>query len=915
MRSTLFIILLLVSLLSFAQEAQPKISIAFQDVPLKEVIVQLETKTSLEFYFIEDWFAGYRFTGAFEDASLEEILEEIFKETLLNFYSMDGNKIILTRNNVIYDQFPSEIFKNPAESTVEINETQPVFIAAEQRQSNVRTVYIGKEDKSNKTRNFLLSGYAVEAESNRPLPNLTVMIRDRNIGTVTNDQGYYELLVPIGSHLLETSSLDTRPVQVRVVIYNNGELNLQLEENFEQLGEILLAAKSNQNVRQAITGLEQINVNEIKTIPLVLGERDILKVATTLPGISTAGEGAAGFNVRGGRADQNLILLDDAVLYNPAHFFGIFSALNPFTSGEVNIYKGSIPAEYGGRLSSVFDIKTRKANAEKFAGEASIGPVTSSLALEIPVVKEKSALLLGGRSTYSDWILQNLDEPSLKNTRASFYDIIAKYHHIINENHDVEVTGYFSKDVFSITSDSLFSYDNRLGSLRYNHRFNSKNRGSLIVSNSNYNFNIDYQGGNANDFKSGYRISETEVKYNLNYLYSDKHDFNYGVSSKLYVVKPGRIEPLGEESLVEPLNISSEKGLESALYVADNFKINERLLITAGLRFSLYNSLGPGIQNTYEQGIPRSEFTITEVEEFGSNEVMHTYAGPELRLSARYFLAPELSLKGSYNTTYQYIHTLSNNTTVSPTDTYKLSDNNIKPQSALQYTLGLYKNFGNDMYETSVEGYYRESKDILDFKVGAQLFLNENIETEVLQGEGQAYGVEFLIRKSLGNLNGWIGYSYSRSLLKLDSEFRDERVNNGEFFPANFDKPHDFSFVGNYKLTKRFSLSANFVYQTGRPVTFPIGKYTFNGADYVFYSDRNKFRIPDYYRLDVSFNVEGNHRIKKFAHSFWNVSVYNVLGRNNPYSVFFVTENGEVKAYQSSIFSIPIPTITYNFRF
>jgi len=308
---------------------------------------------------------------------------------------MEGNKIILTRNNVIYDQFPRDIFINPAESTVESKESQPVFIAAEQGQSNIRTQYIGKEDKTNKTRNFLLSGYAVEAESNRPLPNLTVMIRDRNIGTVTNEQGFYELLVPIGSHLLETSSLDTKPLKVRLVIYNNGELNLHLEENFEQLGEILLTAKYNQNVRQAITGLEQINVKEIKTIPLVLGERDILKVATTLPGISTAGEGAAGFNVRGGRADQNLILLDDAVLYNPAHFFGIFSALNPFTSGEVNIYKGSIPAEYGGRLSSVFDIKTKKANTEKFAGEASIGPVTSSLAHEIPVVKEKSDLLLG----------------------------------------------------------------------------------------------------------------------------------------------------------------------------------------------------------------------------------------------------------------------------------------------------------------------------------------------------------------------------------------------------------------------------------------------------------------------------------------------------------------------------------------
>lgn len=310
-----------------------------------------------------------------------------------------------------------------------------------------------------------------------------------------------------------------------------------------------------------------------------------------------------------------------------------------------------------------------------------------------------------------------------------------------------------------------------------------------------------------------------------------------------------------------------------------------------------------------------NESTVLEEKTYGHYEPMETYGGPEFRMSARYILAPELSAKLSYNSTFQYIHTLSNNTTISPTDTYKLSDANIKPQRATQYSLGLYKNFDSNMYETSIEGYFRNSADMLDFKVGAQLFLNDDIETEILQGEGRSYGVEMLIRKTEGNLNGWIGYSYSRSLIKLDSEFRELRVNAGEYFPANFDKPHDLSMVANYKLTKRFSFSANFVYQTGRPVTFPIGKYNFNGAEYVFYSDRNQFRIPDYYRLDLSFNVEGNHKIKKFAHSFWNISVYNVLGRNNPYSVFFVTEGGEVKAYQSSIFSIPVPTITYNFRF
>ena len=896
-----------------------KIDLTFQEKPVLQVLLDIESKTSYKFYFLEEWLEDYKVSGQFRDADLEEILSYIFRNTLINYFQIDGEKVILTKNNVIYDEVAQGLLPNPGEKNLlserSTGDIEPVFKTGTAGRQQQGTIFIGREVKGNNRKNFKLSGYITDAETGRSIPNVSLLIKERGTGTTTNEDGFYELQLPAGAHLLETSSLETASYKRQIVMFNDGQLNIPLENNLEQLGEVVVAANANRNTRQAITGIEQINVEEIKTIPLVLGERDVLKVATTLPGISTAGEGAAGYNVRGGRADQNLILLDDAVIYNPAHFFGIFSAINPFTSGEVNIYKGSIPAEYGGRLSSVFDIKTRKGNTEKFAGEASIGPVTSSLSLEIPVVKEKSSLLVGGRSTYSDWILKSLDEPSLNNTRASFYDVIAKYHHIIDPNNDIQATGYFSRDIFSITSDSLFSYENRLGSLRFNHRFNDKNRGAVILTNSNYQFNIDYQGEANNNFVSGYNINETELKLNLNYLHSDKHDFNYGISGKLYKVNPGSIRPDGPSSIVEPFDIAGEKGLETAVFLADNYTVNEKLLINAGLRFSFYTALGPGVEANYLDGLPRDESTIEEIVIYENNEPIKTYGGHEIRLSARYFLGRELSLKGSYNTTYQYIHTLSNNTTVSPTDTYKLSDGNISPQTASQYSLGLYRNFNNSMYETSIEGYYRTLDNMLDFKVGAQLFLNENIETEVLQGEGKAYGVEFLVKKTSGNLNGWIGYSYSRSFIKLDSEFRQERVNNGEFFPANFDKPHDFSLVTNYKLTKRFSLSANFIYQTGRPVTFPIGKYTFNGAEYVTYSNRNQFRIPDYFRLDLSLNIEGNHRIQKLAHSFWNISVYNVLGRNNPYSVFFVTDNGEVKAYQSSIFSIPIPTITYNFKF
>jgi len=634
-----------------------------------------------------------------------------------------------------------------------------------------------------------------------------------------------------------------------------------------------------------------------------------------LPGIKTAGEASSGYSVRGGKEDQNLILLDNAVIYNPTHFFGIFSALNPFTTRSVEIYKGNVPTQYGGRLSSVFEIQTKNADMQDFKGEASIGPVTSNLALEIPIVEDKASLLVGARGTYSDWLLKTLDNESIKKSGASFFDVIAKLNVAISSKDNLEVSGYYSDDSYRITSDSLYSYNNKLVSLKWNHKFSEKNNADLIFSNSEYNFDIKYDGESFDNFKLKYKLNESELKFRMKYKPNDYHKIDYGVSAKLYEIDPGTISPFGDDSNILQKNIAQERALESAIFAQDNFKINDKLSISAGVRYTMYSSLGESTQYEYDTNFPKSENTIINRLEFGKNEVAKKYSGPELRASFRYFITPTFSLKGSYNNSYQYIHALSNNTTASPTDTWKLSDLNIKPQKANQFTLGLFKNVDNDTFEFSLEGYYKKSEDILDYKTGATLFLNEAIETEVLQGEGKAYGVEFLMKKNDGNLSGWVGYSYSKSLLKLDSEFNSERVNNGDYFPSNFDKPHEVSLVANYKLTKRYSFSTNLSYQTGRPITYPIGKFNFNGVERVVFSNRNEFRVPDYFRVDLGFNIEGNHKIKKFAHSFWNISVYNILGRNNPYSVFFVTEDKEIKAYKSSIFSIPIPTITYNFKF
>ena len=907
---------------AFSQDKVELMSLDIQNRSIKDILFEIERKTEFRFFYADDWIDDNKINKNYKDVTVEFILNDLFNDTPINFFISWDKRIILTRNNIIYDELPEGYFNEIQQDSINAFEDDETFATPlllekqdDKENSVVETIRIGKEKKGQEKKRFKLSGYVTDAKNGNPIADLAIIVSAKNIGTVTDDKGHYEISLPSGLNVIETSSLGVERTKKNVIIYNNGSLNLSLNNTYEELNEVLVQAKGIKNIEDTTTGSEQIGSEDSKNIPLVLGERDVLKVATMLPGVTTAGEGSVGFNVRGGKTDQNLILLDNAVIYNPSHFFGIFQALNPFTIRDVTIYKGSIPAEFGGRISSVFDIGTRDADTKKFGADLSVGPVTSNAVVEVPVIKDKSAVMLGARGAYSDWVLRSLNEDDFKNSQASFYDFVGKYNQKINDKNEIRALAYYSKDAFSITSDSLYKYSNRLFSVKWNHTFSDKSSGALVMANSQYQFSIDNENSMEDNFEQSFKVEETELKLKMNYSFNDMHKINYGVSGKLYAVFPGEIKPKGQNNLITPKKLPKERALESGVFIADKFKINDKLLLDLGLRYSFYAALGPASKSEYQDGIPLSEATVIDTSNYGNNEVIKTYGGPEIRFSARYLLREDLSIKASYNNAYQFIHTLSNNTTVSPIDTWKLSDNYIKPQQANQVSLGIYKNFNINAYEVSLEGFYKKQKNILDFKTGAKLLLNEHIETEVLQGEGKAYGVEFLVKKNTGDLNGWLGYTYSRSFFKIDSEFPQERINGGEYFPSNFDKPHDFSLVLNYKFTRRFSMSSNFVYQTGRPVTFPIGNYQFNGAEYVLYSDRNQFRIPDYYRLDLGLNLEGNHKKNKLAHSFWSLSVYNVLSRNNPYSVFFVNNDGEIKALQSSIFSVPVPSLTYNISF
>lgn len=919
-RCLIFLLFLPVVFLRGQDTGEP-VSLQFSDLTLPEVFRKLEAQEGIRVYFLPEWFSETTYSGDYRDLSPEELLAALLTDTAINLYRYDGRSFVLTRNNRIYDRLPPGFFgatrPEPMPEVAEPLATAPIFVPLGETLSEdpIETVRIGKQAEGQEARSYTLSGTITDRKTGNPISDVAVVISDLGRGTVTDADGFYSLSLPPGLHQLQTRFIGMKSIRKRVVLYGDGRLDLEAEEGVQQLEEVVVAARQERNVEEVTAGTDRIISEESKDIPLVLGERNILQVAATLPGISTAGEGAIGLNVRGGRADQNQFLLNGATVYNPTHFFGIFQALNPFVVESVDIYKGVIPVEFGGRLSSVFDIHTVAGDTLDLKGEGSVGPVTANLAFEIPMAKGRSSLVLGGRAAYSDWILRSLGDDRLSGDQASFYDLIGTYTDHINANNRLKATAYYSNDRFSLTRDSLVGYRNRIASLEWNHRIGQRHNAALSLANSRYAYDLEYEAeGNAN-FEFGYSLEETELKAWDRFRYNDRHHFTFGLAAKFYRVNPGEVNALGPGSDVEARGLPREQALESGVFIADRITLGERLEVDAGLRWSFFQALGPAVQREYPPDQPRNPGTAIDTLTFSSGETVKAYNGPEIRASARYLLAPDLSLRGGYNSMYQYIHTLSNTTTVSPIDTWKLSDYNIRPQRSRQVSLGIFKNIDDAGYELSLEGYYKWSEDVLDFKAGARLLLNEQVETEVVQGDGRAYGVEFLLRKNEGRLNGWLGYTWSRSKIRFDSPFPTERINGGEFFPSNYDRPHDLSLVANYRFTRRYSASLNFAYQTGRPVTYPIGQFVFNNAEYVLYSDRNRYRIPDYIRLDLGINIEGNHKKEKLAHSFWTISVYNVLGRNNPYSVYFVTEGGEVKALQSSIFAVPIPSLTYNFKF
>lgn len=890
----------------FADAQNTKITLDKKETSLSSVLEAIEKQTNLKFFFLPSLTDSIKVSVQLEKESLNNSLTKIL--TPLNlYYAIDAeNRVFITDNSPIitsFSQTPTSLTLPAAsDGSVISNDFSP----------ENRLFEIGNKETAVASEK-ILSGYIKGESTGKPIHLAIVSVSGFPKYVLTDEKGYYSLPVPESRITVLYQSPGKQATSRQIIMHSSGSIDIELAEQAHSLKEVVVSADRTNNLSRTIMGLEKISVKTIKQTPTILGEADIISVILALPGVQTVGEAASGFNVRGGATDQNLVLFGDATVYNPSHFFGLFSAFNADAINEVELYKSSIPARYGGRLASVLDVAPKMGNKDKLSGAGGIGLLTSRLSLEGPISK-KTSFLASGRSTYSDWLLRFIPDESYKNSGATFYDASLQIDHQFNEQNALILSGYTSKDKFSFHEGPQYGYNNNNLNLKWKNQKSKNAHFSFTAGLDQFGFSVNESKTPAEAYSMQYSISQYFLRGEVGKTVGS-HQITAGFQSLLYDISPGSMNAHGVESIVKDRKIDRENALENALFLNDIFTINENLTLDAGLRYVFYSFLGPGTVNNYTEGLPKSINTIVGTSNYEKGEFIKSYNAPEIRLGVRYSFSNKSSVKAGYNSLRQYIHMLSNTTAITPTDSWKLSDTHIRPQFGDQISVGYYQNLNQNKIETSVELYYKRIHNYLDYKSGAQLLMNDHIETDVINTEARAYGLEVLLKKPGGKLNGWFSYAYARILQRTVDVAEGDHINEGRFYPGNFDKPHSANLVGNYRFSHRFSMSLNGTYSTGRPVTLPIGKYYYAGSERVHYSERNKYRIPDFFRLDASINIEGNHKIKKLAHSSWSVGVYNATGRRNPFSVFFVSENGNIKGYKLSVFGSPIPFVTYNFRF
>ena len=751
--------------------------------------------------------------------------------------------------------------------------------------------------------NFTVSGYVKCAETGEALIGSTIYVEELQTGTITNLYGFYSITLPEGNYSLMYSYIGYQDEFTKIELSDNATLNLELLTTAFEMEEVVIRSEAaDKNIQESEMSVVKISPKNIKAIPVIFGEQDIIKTLQLLPGVNAGGEGSTGFYVRGGGADQNLIILDEAPVYSASHLLGFFSVFNSDAVKDLELYKGNAPAGYGGRLSSVLDIQMKDGNSKRFSTSGGIGLLSSRLTIEAPIVKDKGSFIISGRRTYADIFLMFSNDPLRKNTKLYFYDLNAKTNYKINDKNRIFLSGYFGSDVFKF--DDFFStkWGNKTGTLRWNHVFGNKLflNSSLIYS--KYDYEIGYNvSGSMIDISSG--IRDWNLKEDFQYFINTRNTLKFGINAIYHTFRPGEIESEDEEYFNSTF-LSEKHALESAAYISHSVDVSSNFKMTYGLRYSNFTSMGPDTVYSYND-----QDEITGVEAFSKGEVVNTYGILEPRITLNFIVDGNSAIKASYARNAQYLHLLSNSSAALPTDLWISSSKIVKPQIADQIAIGYFRNFRDNMFETSLEIYYKKLQNQIDYQNGAEIIMNKKVESQLVFGEGRAYGTELFIKKRTGKLTGWIGYTFSKTERSIDE------IDDGNWYPAKHDRTHDISIVTMYQLNEKWNLSVSWVYNTGNAVTFPSGKYEIEGNTVPAYTNRNGYRMPDYHRLDIGATYTMKKH-KRFESSL-NFSVYNSYGHRNPYSISFrENENDPMRteAVRLSLFQM-VPAVTYNFKF
>jgi CarboxypepD_reg-like domain/TonB-dependent Receptor Plug Domain len=770
---------------------------------------------------------------------------------------------------------------------------------------------------------FTISGYIKDASNGETLIGVSVFVTETKGGGVTNEYGFYSITLPAGNYTLHYSYVGYSTITKVITLDKNVRTDIEMPGEAEQLQEVIVQAELEQaNVQNLEMSTNKLDIKTIQKIPSFLGEADIIKSLQLLPGVSTVGEGASGFNVRGGSVGQNLILLDEAPVYNSSHLLGFFSVFNPDAVKDVKLYKGGIPARYGGRLSSLLDVRMKEGNSKKLEVTGGIGTIFSRLAIEAPIIKDKASFIIAVRRSYIDVLARPFVKLLQDGGALNFYDVTLKANYNINSKNRVYLSGYFGRDNFKFDRGQGFSWGNATGTLRWNHIFNDRLFSNFTAVYSNYDYSLQFGRDEKDSFKWNSLISNYILKPQFTYFINGNNELNFGAEAIYYNFEPANAVGVSN-GVPTDVSIPKKYNLETSLYLSNSQKISSAFSIDYGLRYSLFNSFGPDETYTYSNEVAGVRRLPIATQTYKSGEVIATYGNFEPRLSFKVQATPTSSIKGSYNRMVQYLHLISNTTASNPLDVWNPSSKNIKPQLGDQYTLGWFKDVGKDrQYELSIEGYVRYNQNQVDYINGADLLINRFLEGDLLSGQGRAYGLETYFQKKSGRLTGWVSYTLGRTELKVDG------INKNDWYPTRYNQTHNLKIAAFYEISKRWSFSADFIYTSGTPATFPTSRAVVQGivVPYNANESRGNVNLPDYHRLDISFRLEGKKekRGKTRKNSdYWVFGVYNVYARQNPFSIYFSQNDKRVpqgqpissQATQLAIIGTLVPSISYNFKF